>query len=188
VTRGLYLALLAAVAASRLVELAISRRNERLLRREGAREAGGASFRAMFALHVLLFALPPAEVFLLDRRFDPRVGGPALALLLAATALRLVVIRTLGRFWNARAVVSPATEVCDRGPYRFVRHPNYVAVAAEVLALPLVYSAWISALVLSAANAALLARRIAAEERALFALPAYAAKMGQKARFIPGIL
>lgn len=186
--RAAYAALVLVIAASRLLELALSRRNERRLLSEGAREAGGASFAGMFLLHASLFAFPLAEVFALDRRFDPRVGVPALALLAAATALRLVVIRTLGRFWNARAVVSPRTEVCDRGPYRFVRHPNYVAVAAEMLALPLVFSAWISATVLTLWNAAVIARRVAAEEAALFALPSYAAKMGPKARFIPHVL
>jgi methyltransferase len=187
VSRGAYVALLALVALSRVVELAHSRRNERALRAEGACEAGGARFATMFALHAALFAFPLAEVFGLDRRFDPRLGWPALALLAGATALRLLVIRTLGRFWNAKAVVSPATEVCDRGPYRLVRHPNYVAVAAEMAALPLVYSAWISAIVLSAWNAVLIARRVAAEEVALFAIPTYAEKMGAKARFLPGI-
>jgi methyltransferase len=185
---ALYAALLGAVALGRLVELRQAAKNERALRAEGGSDVDAAGFPGMVALHVALFALPLAEVVLLDRPFDWRIAAPALALLVGATALRLAVIRALGRFWSARAVVSPATAVCASGPYRFVRHPNYVAVAAEMLALPLVHSAWISATVLSLWNGAVIARRVRAEERALFAVPGYAEAMGGKARFIPGVL
>lgn len=186
-TRAAYLVLLGAVAATRLVELRRSARNERALRAEGGRATGPRTFAAMVALHAALFVAPALEVYLLNRRLIPWLAGAALALLAGATALRILVIRTLGRFWTATAVVSPATQVCDHGPYRHIRHPNYVAVALEFVALPLVHTAFISAIVLSLGNAAVLAARVREEERALFAIPSYAEKMGRKARFIPGI-
>ena len=91
----------------------------------------------------------------------------------------------MGRGWNARATVPAALEVVDSGPYRWIRHPNYVAVAAEMAALPLAGSAPICAATLSCANAVILAQRIRAEERLLAQVPGYSARMGQKPRFVP---
>jgi methyltransferase len=99
--------------------------------------------------------------------------------------VRYWAIRTLGASWNARAVVDPARGFVARGPYRFVRHPNYLAMLVECLSIPLVLGAWRSALVLNLLHAWVLARRIRAEERLLFALPGYAETMGTKGRLLP---
>jgi methyltransferase len=85
-----------------------------------------------------------------------------------------------------RVVVVPGDPAIVSGPYRYVRHPNYVAVAVELVALPLVHSAWLTALVFTAANAALLARRIAHEEAALRRHCDYDARLGGHRRFLPG--
>jgi methyltransferase len=187
-SEALFLLLLAAIAAERLVEFFISRRNERALRARGAREAGRSHFPPMVAVHAALFVAAPAEVLLLDRAFEPLVGGPALAVLAVAGALRIWVIRTLGPSWNVRALVAPDQRVVDTGPYRFVRHPNYLVVCLEVAAVPLVHSAFLTAIALSLLDAAILALRIPAEERLLLDLPEYRAKMAGKARLIPGLL
>jgi methyltransferase len=90
-----------------------------------------------------------------------------LALVLAAQVLRWWCIGTLGNQWNTRVIVVPGLPLVTTGPYRRLRHPNYVAVAVEVFALPMVHTAWLTAVVFSLANLALMAVRIPVEERAL---------------------
>ncbi|HZQ34599.1 MAG TPA: isoprenylcysteine carboxylmethyltransferase family protein [Dehalococcoidia bacterium] len=179
-----YLLLLLLCAGQRLAELWLSRRN--ILRSGTALgTAGRRTFPLMVMLHLALFAAPLAERRIRPRRDRPARIAPALALGAAATALRLWVIRTLGAGWNARAMVPATLEVVDSGPYRWIRHPNYVAVAAEMAALPLAGSAPLSAAALSAANALILTERIRTEERLLAQIPAYLARMGHKPRFVP---
>ncbi|MDX1630805.1 MAG: isoprenylcysteine carboxyl methyltransferase family protein [Thermoanaerobaculia bacterium] len=166
-SRFLYLLLVGLVAAERLVELRVSRRNEERLRTRGARETGAGHYPFMVGLHGALLVAAPLEVWLLDREFHPLVG-PAMLLVLAATmALRYWVVATLGVRWTTRVMVLPGAPRIRRGPYRWARHPNYLAVGLEVVALPLVHSAWITALLFGLANGCLLAVRIRVEERAL---------------------
>ena len=95
-----------------------------------------------------------------------------LVLVLASQALRWWCIATLGRRWNTRVIVVPGLAPVRSGPYRLLSHPNYVAVVVEGLALPLVHAAWITALVFTVLNAALLTVRIRSENQALATLPA----------------
>jgi methyltransferase len=139
----------------------------------------------MVAVHTALLTLPLVEVAALRRR--PRAPLVWVGVLGAATLLRRWSIRTLGASWNAGAVVPSDLRPVAGGPYRLVRHPNYVAVALEFLALPLAGGAWLSALGLSALNALVLFDRIREEERLLAAIPGYDEALGGKARFIPGI-
>jgi methyltransferase len=106
-------------------------------------------------------------VILLGRTFPGVPGLAALAVAIGAQALRWWAIATLGWRWNTRIIVVPGASPFTGGPYRFLRHPNYLAVILEMLAIPLVHGAWLTALVFSSLNAALLAIRIPAEERAL---------------------
>ena len=183
----LYLALVGAVAVERLVELGLSRRNARRAAARGGIAGESPGFYAtMVGTHAAFLVAAPLEVLLAERPFLPALGGPMLALVVAAMALRYWAIAALGERWNTRVVVVPGDPVVTSGPYRFVRHPNYVAVALEMLALPLVHTAWLTALVFSAANAALLARRIAHEEAALSRHCDYAARLGGRRRFLPG--
>ena len=137
----------------------------------------------MVAAHVALFGLCvwPRR----GRRVPRVVEIGALTGLAAATGLRLWVIRTLGTSWNVTAHVSPAMHIETGGPYRWVRHPNYVAVTLEFACLPLAVGAAPEAVVLSLANALVLAPRIRAEERLLDALPGYRAAFAGVPRFIP---
>ena len=123
----------------------------------------------MVVLHTGLLAGCLVEVFAGHRDFLPALGWPMLVLVLGAQALRWWCIRTLGPQWNTRIVVVPGLARVDGGPYRFLSHPNYVAVVVEGFALPLVHTAWITAAVFSVLNAALLAVRIRAENAALAA-------------------
>ncbi|MGZ5365538.1 MAG: isoprenylcysteine carboxyl methyltransferase family protein, partial [Mycobacterium sp.] len=110
------------------------------------------------------------EVFALARPFIPALGWSMLAVVLAAQALRWWCISTLGHQWNTRVIVVPGAPRVTGGPYRLIPHPNYVAVVLEGIALPLVHSAWITALVFTALNAELLRTRIKVENRALASL------------------
>jgi methyltransferase len=139
----------------------------------------------MVALHVALFAAPLCEVAALRRR--PRAPLLWVGVLGGATALRWWSIRTLGAAWNVRAIVPSDLRPVTAGPYRFVRHPNYLAVALEFLALPMAGGAWLSALVLSALNGLVLWDRIREEERLLAGRPGYEEAFRGRARFIPGI-
>jgi methyltransferase len=168
--RRLYTLLVGAVAAERVAELVVSQRNLSWSRAHGGREFGARHYPAMVVLHTGLLAGCLAEVAVLRRRFVGRLSWPMLAVVLFAQGLRWWCIATLGRQWNTRVVVVPDTQRVSSGPYRFVPHPNYVAVVAEGVALPLVHSGWITALVFSTLNAALLRTRIRVENHALESL------------------
>ena len=181
-----YVALVALVALIRLVELRVAARNARWSAQRGGVESGRGHYPLMVALHVGLLAGAVAEVLLLDRPFLAWLGWPMLALLVAAHALRWWCIRTLGPQWNTRIIVVPGLPAVTDGPYRWARHPNYVAVVAEGIALPLVHSAWVSALAFTVANAALLRVRIQAEERAVTALATPSTPSGDRQPPVPG--
>lgn len=183
---ALYLAFLAALGLERLFELRLSRRNAAWAFARGGVEVGQRHFRAMQGLHASFLACCALEVVWLRRPFEPALGVPMLALALAAQALRYWAIASLGPHWNVRVIVVPGAPAVVRGPYRFLRHPNYVAVVLELFAVPLVHGAWATALAFSAANAWLLAVRIRCEERALAAHCDYEARMGGARRFVPG--
>src|SRR3954470_3544350 len=165
-----YVGLVAVVVVARGVELAVSERNRRWSLAQGGIESGAGHYPVMVLLHTGLLAGTVVEVLALDRPFLPWLGWPMLALLVASHALRWWCISTLGRQWCTRIVVVPGLSAVTSGPYRFLRHPNYLAVVLEGIALPLVHTAWVTAAIFTVANAALLRVRIAAEERALRSL------------------
>ena len=168
-----YLLLILATGAERIVELVISKRNARWAFERGGVEHGLGHFPWMVALHTGLLVACVAEVFLLDRPFVPALGWPMLAIALLCQAGRYWVIVSLGRQWNTRVIVVPGLGRVTRGPYRYpwLRHPNYIIVIVEGIALPLVHSAWITAIVFTVLNLVLLAVfRIPTENRALAAL------------------
>ena len=181
----LYLALLAALSLERLHELRLSRRNAARAIAQGGVEFGQTHYRVMALLHGCFLVACAAEVLLLGRPFRPALGWPMLALAAGAQALRYWAIATLGPRWNTRVIVVPGAPAVTRGPYRFLRHPNYVAVVIEGFAVPLVHGAWITAVCFSAANAVLLAVRIRCEERALARHCVYEARLGAAPRFVP---
>ena len=154
------------VAAQRLLELRYSRRNERRLRAKGAVERGSGHYPVMVAIHTLWLISTLVEGLLRG----PDIPGwwPApLAMFLLVQPLRYWAILSLGENWNVRILVVSGRRLVRRGPYRHFPHPNYVVVAVEVLTLPLIFGAWITALVFTALNAAFLYVRIREEERAL---------------------
>jgi methyltransferase len=165
-----YVGLVAVVVVARGVELAVSERNRRWSMAQGGVESGAGHYPVMVLLHTGLLVGAVVEVLALDRPFLPWLGWPMLALLVASHGLRWWCITSLGRQWCTRIVVVPGRSAVTSGPYRFLRHPNYLAVVLEGIALPLVHTAWVTAAAFTVANAALLRVRIAAEEQALRSL------------------
>lgn len=162
-----YYVLLGLVVVERLAELVLSKRHADVLFSRGALERGFTHYPVMVALHTALLVGCALEPRFLERPFIPALGYPMLALALAMQAVRWWAITTLGVFWNTRVIVLPGAQRVAAGPYRWLRHPNYVAVVVEGIALPLVHSAWLTALVFTALNAVLLSVRIRTEEDAL---------------------
>lgn len=169
---GWFVLLIVVVAVERVVELVISQRNIRWAKARGGHEVGGAHYPAMVALHVWLLVGSVLEVVVLGRAFLPWLGWPALIAVAVAQCLRWWCIATLGNQWNTRVVVVPGAGRVTSGPYRWLRHPNYVAVVLEGVCLPLVHTAWITATTFSIANAWVLRRRVTVENRALRLLDA----------------
>ncbi|WP_275572239.1 isoprenylcysteine carboxyl methyltransferase family protein [Mycolicibacterium vanbaalenii] len=162
-----YYLFIALVAAERLVELAVSRRNAQWSFAHGGKEFGRGHYPAMVSMHALLLVSCIVEVATQHRPFLPWLGWPMVALVAASTAMRWWCVATLGKHWNPRLIVIPGAPLVRNGPYRLLHHPNYTAVAVEVAALPLVHSAWWTAVVFSLANAAILRIRIHSENLAL---------------------
>lgn len=165
-----FTALILAVGLERIAELVVSTRNAAWGVARGGVETGQGHYPVMVVLHTGLLAGALAEVWLRRPAFVPALGFTMLALVVLSQALRWWCIATLGRQWNTRVIVVPGLPRVARGPYRFLSHPNYVAVVVEGFALPLVHSAWITALVFTVCNAALLSVRLRVESRALKAL------------------
>ncbi len=180
----LYLAFLALLAAERGVELVVSARHAARLLARGGVEAGRGHYPPMVVVHAgfllccaaeaMAFPAPPGRLALL-----------AVAAALGAQALRWWAIATLGDRWSTRVVVVPGEPPVTGGPYRFLRHPNYLAVVVELAAVPLAWGSWRTALAFSAANALLLRVRIRAEERALG--DAWARAFRGRPRFVVGL-
>ncbi|MCA0216634.1 MAG: hypothetical protein LCH43_04695 [Actinobacteria bacterium] len=165
----LYIAFVLATGVERLYELRVSKRNAVTAFAQGGREYGQRHFPWMVALHTGLLLACIAEVVLLDRPFIPWLGWPMLVIAVLCQAARYWIISSLGSQWNTRVIVVPgAARVVARGPYRWFTHPNYVVVAVEGIALPLVHTAWITAIAFTVLNAVLLLGfRIPTENRAL---------------------
>lgn len=163
----LYAGFMALTGLERVAEMIISKRNAAWSFARGGVEHGQGHFPFMVVLHTGFLFGCVAEAWLLNRPFIPALGWSMLALAAVAQFIRWWVITTLGPRWNTRVIVVPDLEPITAGPYRFLRHPNYVAVIIEGIALPLLHSAWITAAVFTVANAGLLWVRIRCENRAL---------------------
>jgi methyltransferase len=164
----LYVVLLAGTVAERFAELALSVRHARWAFERGGVESGRGHFPPMVALHTALLLACAIEPLVAGRPFVAALAIPAAVLALGSQALRWWCIATLGTRWNTRVIVVPGLPLVRRGPYRLLPHPNYVAVAVEGIALPLIASGWVTAAVFTVLNAVLLLGfRIPAEDRAL---------------------
>ena len=163
--------LVALVGLERLAELVVSKRNAAWSMERGGVETGFGHYPFMVVLHTGLLVGALAEAWIRRPDVPALLAWSMTGLVLASQVLRWWCITTLGRRWNTRVIIVPGMPPVRSGPYRLLRHPNYVAVVVEGVALPLVHAAWITALLFSVANALLLRVRIRTEDAALAALP-----------------
>jgi methyltransferase len=150
----------------RIAELVLAKRNERRLKAEGAVEFDKKGYRVIVSMHVAFFLSLISERVLLGRGLNP-YWLPLALLLISAEFLRYWAIYSLGVFWNTKVLVSPNHKIVTKGPYRYLRHPNYIAVAVEIAVIPLIFSCYITAVAFGFLNLILLRRRIGIEERVL---------------------
>jgi methyltransferase len=183
-----YMGLLLSVGCYRLVEVRISSQHQRELAARGIAKAPEKCFAFMVLLHIGILASAALEVLLVHRPFIAILALSMGLLFVLANLLRWWVILTLSGHWNIQVMASTAIGVVTRGPYRWIRHPNYVAVVVELLALPLIHSAWFTAVWGGVAHIWVLRRRISVEEQVLLNDPVYRRVMAFKPRFIPRLI
>jgi len=169
---NLFFLIITLIILKRMVELVIAKRNERWMKSQGAMEFGKEHYRWIVLVHGLFFISYILEVLILHKPLSP-VWPIVLALLLITQAARVWALKSLGMFWNTKIIVLPNAKVVRKGPYRYIKHPNYAIVAAEFLLIPLLFQAYVTAILFSILNAVILAVRIPAEEKALRSLTEY---------------
>jgi methyltransferase len=180
-----YALVLALIGAGRLIELRISRSHQAAMAARGVGVARERGFHWMVLLHAGVLIGSLLEVRHARRPWIPLLGVPMALTLVATSLLRWWVIRTMGGQWTVRVMDAVQLGVVSGGPFRWIRHPNYVAVFVELEAIPLLHGAWMTALVGSLVHLWVLRRRLAVEEEVLLASPAYRAVMASKPRFVP---
>ena len=162
----LFWILICLVIFQRLAEVVVARRNERIVRSEGAVEFDRKGYGVIVAMHVAFFISLTVEYIFLNRHLNS-YWILLLSIFIASQILRYWAITSLGKYWNTRILVIPGSGLIKKGPYNYVRHPNYIAVAIEIAVLPLIFSCYLTSVLFTVVNAALLRRRINIEEEAL---------------------
>ena len=180
-----YICLLVVVGIERLAEVAISRRNQSKLIEQGVRKVREPHFPLLVLFHGLVLVAAGAEVLFLHRPLIPALAISMAVLFILSNMLRYWVIRLLAGLWNVQIMDSGRVGIVTSGPYRWVRHPNYVGVVLEVFSLPMIHTAWITAVVGTLGYFEILRRRIEIEDGVLMANPAYREAMGDKPKFFP---
>ncbi|NYF25495.1 isoprenylcysteine carboxyl methyltransferase family protein [Sporosarcina sp. JAI121] len=154
------------VILQRLVELFVAKRNEKWMRSQGAFEVGTTHYPVMVTMHIAFFISLLAEVFLFGRLLSPE-WILFLFIFLVAQVARIWCLTSLGKFWNTKIIILPGADVVQKGPYKLVRHPNYIIVATELLVLPLMFGAYFTAIIFTLLNVWMMSVRIPVEEKAL---------------------
>lgn len=161
-----FIVILLLVIAQRLVELMIAKRNEKWMIQQGAYEVGRAHYPVMIMLHSSFFIVLIIEVLLFNRALS-NFFILLLVFFLLTQAGRLWCLLSLGKLWNTRIMINPNLNVIKKGPYRFLKHPNYVIVSLEFIILPLLFNAYLTAIIFTLLNVWMLSVRIPIEEKAL---------------------
>lgn len=175
----LFTIIIGIVIMQRLIELFFAKRNEQWMRSQGAFEVGAAHYPIMVAMHVAFFVTFILEVNLLNRPLSS-LWIPLLAFLFLTQAARIWCLTSLGKFWNTKIIILPGADVVRKGPYKLIRHPNYLIVTTELLVLPLIFSAYFTAIIYSILNLWMLSVRIPTEEKALKKATNYQKKFSLK--------
>ena len=181
----IFLPFLMALALERLLELRLSRRNEREMKARGGFEYAAGQFKFMAAVHFLWFVAMAVEALVAPTSLPLWVTVPALVCFVGGQALRYIAITRLGPRWSVRVMVCDDLPLVSGGIYRWIRHPNYLGVILEIAAVPLLGGAWRSAIVFTIANGLVLLDRIRSEEGILTSTSGYAGKLMDRPRFLP---
>ncbi|MBT2639035.1 MULTISPECIES: isoprenylcysteine carboxyl methyltransferase family protein [unclassified Bacillus (in: firmicutes)] len=182
-----FLIFIGLIIFQRLTELVIARKNEAWMKAQGAIEFGQGHYPAMVSIHTAFFIFFILEVIF----FDKNLSGywPALlALFIFTQVMRIWSLSSLGRFWNTKIIILPGANVIKRGPYKIIKHPNYLIVAIELIVIPLMFNAYITMAVFTLLNILILSIRIPAEEKALRELTMYESEFSNQGRFVPNLL
>lgn len=175
------------VVCQRLVELKFAKRNERLMKEKGAMEFGQEHYGYMVSMHVAFLLSILLEVLFLSKEISP-LWPVLFTLFIGAQLMRVWSILTLGQYWNTKIIILPNADVVKKGPYRFIRHPNYLVVSLEIIVFPLLFQAYFTAFIFSILNAWMLSVRIPLEEKALkYTTSDYSYYVQEKSRFTPKI-
>ena len=180
-----YIGLLVLVGIERLVEVAISRRNQAKMRQQGAQKIREPHFPWLVLFHTVILIAAGVEVLFLHRPLIPALALSMALLFILSNLLRYWVIHLLADLWNIQIMDSSRIGIVTSGPYRWVRHPNYVGVVLEVFSLPMIHTAWITAVAGTLVYFEILRRRIKIEDSVLMSNPAYREAMGDKPKFFP---
>ncbi len=162
----IFVFVIAIVCLQRIIELIVAKRNEQWMIKKGAYEVGANHYPYMIALHTTFFLSIIVEVTFFHRSLSP-LFLPLLILFLFTQIARVWCLWSLGHFWNTKIFILPGANVVKKGPYKYIRHPNYLIVGIEILFLPLMFQAYFTAIVFTCLNLAMLAVRIPIEEKAL---------------------
>ncbi|MGG0644901.1 isoprenylcysteine carboxylmethyltransferase family protein [Sporosarcina gallistercoris] len=154
------------VILQRLTELVIAKNNEKRMKAQGAYEVGGRHYPAIVLLHTAFFVSFLLEVAIRQPALSP-IWIVLLTIFLLTQVLRVWCLASLGRYWNTKIIILPGADVVMKGPYKFIRHPNYLIVATEILVLPMIFGAYITAIIFTLLNAWMMSVRIPQEEQAL---------------------
>ncbi|RDU36405.1 hypothetical protein DRW41_12785 [Neobacillus piezotolerans] len=184
---SLFIAFIGFVIIQRLVELMVARNNEKRMKQEGALEFGQAHYPWMVMMHAAFFLAFVLEVWIFKKGLSP-IWPLFLLLFILAQAGRIWALSSLGKYWNTKIIVLPGAAIVKRGPYKFIRHPNYAIVTLELLVIPLLFQAYITAALFAVLNAIMLSVRIPAEEEALRNLSEYGKIIDGSNRFVPQML
>lgn len=173
------------IIVQRVSELFIARRNEAHMKSMGGEEHGRDHYPLIVAVHLLFLLSFTLEVIVFNKEVSP-LWMMILPVILITQIIRYWAVVSLGAFWNTKIIIVPDLEVVAKGPYRFMRHPNYLVVAVEILFLPIFFQAYATAILFTVLNAAVLTIRIREEEKALMQHTDYKKSFLNKRRFIPG--
>ncbi|RLQ95154.1 isoprenylcysteine carboxyl methyltransferase family protein [Falsibacillus albus] len=176
--------MLSVIAFQRIFELIIARRNEKYLKAKGAIEFGKGHYRFMVLIHVLFFVSMMTEVDL-GAKFSSPLLPYLFTMFLFTQAARIWAISSLGEYWNTKIIVLPEAKVPKKGPYKLMRHPNYLIVTLELLLIPMMFHAYFTLFAFTVLNALILSIRIPIEEKALSGATNYETAYKNENRFLP---
>ncbi|WHY75820.1 isoprenylcysteine carboxylmethyltransferase family protein [Neobacillus sp. WH10] len=183
----LFIIVISFVIIQRIVELFIAKGNEKWMKQQGAVEFGEKHYKYMVMIHVLFFVVLSTEKVLFERELS-HVWPIVFSLFCFAQFMRIWAITSLGKYWNTKIIVLQGAKVVRKGPYRFLKHPNYFVVAIELITVPLLFSAYYTAFLFTVLNVIMLMVRIPEEEKALKSLTEYEGVFQDCNRFIPRIV